>query len=155
MKTLILYATKHGAAAEIAQRIAEDIDGAVIQNIKKEAPSLADFECIIIGSSVYAGSIRKEAKEFLIKNKNALLEKKLGLFISGIGQKGEKKYFNDNFPQEILYKAEAAVFLGGIFNPKEAGAFERFIIRLITGNSGYINSIDDDKIIEFTKKIKA
>ena len=29
MKTLILYATKHGAAYEIARRIAEKMDGAI------------------------------------------------------------------------------------------------------------------------------
>jgi menaquinone-dependent protoporphyrinogen IX oxidase len=32
MKTLILYATKHGAAREIAQRIAIRLDGAVVHD---------------------------------------------------------------------------------------------------------------------------
>jgi len=155
MKTIILYATKYGVAAEIAQRIAKEISGAVIHNLKEKIPSLADYDCIIIGSSVYAGSIRKEAKEFLLKNENVLLEKKLGVFVSGIGADGEKKYFDANFPLEILEKAKAAGFLGGIFDPKKAGAFERFIIKLIVKHSNYINIIDEDKIIKFAEIMKA
>ena len=151
MKTIILYATKYGAAEDIAQRIAKEIDGAIIHNLNKDAPALEEFDCIIIGSSVYAGKIRKEAKEFLAKNKDALLKKKFGLFVSGIGADGEKKYFNDNFPHEILQSAKAAGFLGGIFDPKKAGAFERFIVKLIIKHPDYINVIDEDRIIKFAE----
>jgi len=151
MKTIIFYATKYGAAEEIAKRIAEKIGGAVIHNLKEAAPSFADFDCIIIGSSVYAGKIRKEAKEFLTKNKDALLKKKYGLFVSGIGADGEKKYFSDNFPHEILQNAKTAGFMGGIFDPKKAGAFERFIIKLIVKHPDYINIIDEDRIIKFAE----
>ena len=156
MKAIIFYATKHGATAEIAQRIAEEINGAVIHNLKKDdIPSLADFDCVIIGSSVYAGNIHKEAKEFLLNRKNILLDKKLGLFVSGIGAEGEKKYFETNFPQEILKKAKIASFLGGIFNPAEASGFECFIMKLAAKQSEYINTIDDEKIIKFAETMKA
>ena len=74
MKTLILYATKYGAAYEIARRIAERIDGAVIHNLKQDGmPPLEEFDCVIAGSSVYVGMIRKEAKAFFTKNTAALL----------------------------------------------------------------------------------
>jgi len=35
MKTLILYASKHGATEEIARRILKNIDGAEIFNLKE------------------------------------------------------------------------------------------------------------------------
>ena len=35
MKTIILYATKYGAAAEIARRIAAHIDGAIVHDLKQ------------------------------------------------------------------------------------------------------------------------
>ena len=154
MKTIILYATKHGAAAEIAQRIANKIDGAVIHNLKQDIPSLADFDCIIIGSSVYAGMIRKEAKKLLRKNENTLQEKKLGLFLCGIGAGGEKEYFEKNFPSELLQKAKASSFLGGIFDPQKAGVIERFIIKIVTKKTRYINTIDDDKIEPFVRALQ-
>ena len=155
MKTIILYASKYGAAAEIAQRIAGKIDGAVIHDLKKDPPSLAEYDCVIFGSSVYAGAIRKEAKVFLSKNAHLLREKKLGLFLCGIGAEGEKTYFDANFSPEILQAAKARSFLGGIFDPEKANLFERFIIKIVTKKSDPVNTIDDGKIGQFAEVMKA
>jgi menaquinone-dependent protoporphyrinogen oxidase len=156
MKTIVIYATKYGAAGEIAQRIANKIDGAAVCDLKRGSlPSLAEFDCVIIGSSVYAGMIRKEAKAFLIQNTNILREKKLGLFVSGMGESGEKSYFEKNFPPDILQSAKAASFLGGIFNPDKANFIERFIMKMITKQSRLVNNISDSKIEKFVETMKA
>lgn len=155
MKTIILYATKYGAAAEIAQRIASKIDGAVIHDLRQSVPSLADFDCVIIGTSVYAGMIRKEAKGFMSHNENLLREKKLGLFVCGMGADGEKTYFDNNFPSTLLQKAQAKSFLGGIFDPKKAGCLERFIMKIVTKKSTYMDTINDRKIEQFSEAMKA
>jgi len=154
MKTIILYATKHGAAQEIAQKIADKFDGSIIHNLKQSFPSLSDFDCIILGSSVYAGSIRSEAKAFLRKNENILLEKSFGIFLCGIGKDGEKSYLDSNFSEALLSKAKAKSFLGGIFDPKKANGFERFIIKIVTKSSGYINIIDEKMINQFADAMK-
>jgi menaquinone-dependent protoporphyrinogen oxidase len=155
MKTLILYATKYGAAEEIAQRIAKRINGAVIHDLKQSGgPDLAAFDCIIIGTSVYAGMIRKEAKTFAWQNANVLREKKLGLFLSGMGESGEKEYFEKNFPPNLLQSAKAANFLGGVFDPKKANFIERLIMKIVTKQSGYLNNIDDSKIERFVEAMK-
>jgi menaquinone-dependent protoporphyrinogen oxidase len=58
MKTLILYATKHGAAHEAAQRIAKHLDGAVLHDLKQGGvPSIAGYDCVIIGGSIYTDTI--------------------------------------------------------------------------------------------------
>ncbi|MCL2759305.1 MAG: flavodoxin domain-containing protein [Treponema sp.] len=155
MKTIILYATKHGAAGEIAQRIAEKIDGAVVHDLKQALPSLADFDCIIVGGSIYAGSIRKEAKTFLTKNAEILKEKKLGLFLCGLDSSGKAAYFEKNIPADILQTAKAKSFLGGIFDPKKTGAMERFIIKIVTKQSCYMSTIKDEKIVKFAEQMKA
>jgi menaquinone-dependent protoporphyrinogen oxidase len=152
MKTIIIYATKYGAAKEIAQRIADKIEGAIIHNMKQDGiPDLAGFDCIIIGSSVYAGKIRKEAKAFLSNNTDVLRQKKLGLFICGLDVSQEKANFDTNFSPDILKMAKAASFLGGIFDPKKAGLIERLIIKAVTKQSGYLNNIIDGKIEQFVK----
>ena len=154
MKTLILYATKHGATAEIARRIAEQIEGSVIHDLKHgDIPSIDGFDCVIIGSAVYAGTIRKEAKTFLNQNASVLCEKNLGLFLSGMDASGEEKYFEANIPESIRQTATIASVLGGIFDPKKAGLFERLIMRLVSKRSGYISTIDDDKIKQFVEAI--
>ncbi|MCL2409092.1 MAG: flavodoxin domain-containing protein [Oscillospiraceae bacterium] len=155
MNTLILYATKHGAVREIAGRIADSIGGAVLHDLKQGgSPSLAGFDCVIIGSSLYAESIRKEAKAFLAKNADALREKKLGLFLSGMLPDEAEKCFDNNFRKDILQSANAASFLGGIFDPQKAGAFGRILMKAATKQSGYIDTISDEKIAQFAVTMK-
>ena len=154
MATIIIYATKHGAAGEIARRIANRMDGAIAHDLKREPfPSLEGFDCVIIGSSLYAGMIRGEAKTFMARNANALQGKKLGLFLSGLDARGEKEYFKTNFSRDILQTAKAAVFLGGIFDPKKAGLMERLVMKVVSKKSEYANTIDDSKIEQFVKAI--
>jgi len=103
MNTLILYATKYGATHEIAERISKGLDGADLHDLKQgDTPALSGYGCIIIGSSLYAGAIRKEAKLFFAKNGDKLRGKKVGLFLSGMAKHDEKKYAEDNFPSDIL-----------------------------------------------------
>jgi len=154
MKTIVLYATKHGAAAEIAARIATELDDAGTFDLKQEGiPALSDFDCVIVGSSIYAGAFRKEAKSFLAENADVLCEKKLGLFISGMGEDGAEA-FKANVPDEVLKTAKVADVLGGVFDPAKAGFFERFIMRIVTKKSGFVSTISDDKINEFASAMK-
>jgi len=155
MKTLILYATKYGATATLARRIANHIEGSVIHDLKEGClPSLDGFDRVVIGSSIYAGMIRKEAKTYITQNTEALCKKKLGLFISGMDASSEKQFFDANFPAEVLQAAAAASVLGGIFDPKKAGFLERFIMKMVSKQSGYMSTIDDDKIRQFAESIK-
>jgi len=151
MKTLILYASKYGATGEIAQRIAHKMPEATVCNISKDKlPALSQFDCIIIGSALYAGTIRKEAKEYIAQNTTELCKKKLGLFLSGSNANEENTSFTNNFSSDLLEAATATAFLGGIFDPEKVGFLGRFIMKKMTKQSGYINTISDDKINEFT-----
>ena len=156
MKTLILYATKNGAAAEIANRIAGQIEGAETHDLKqKPIPVLEDYDCIIVGTSIYAGTIRKEAKEYITENAGVLAKKRLGLFISGMGTENEEGVINSAFPSELVKAAKAANVLGGIFDPAKSGFFARLIMKAVTKQSGYVCNINDEKIAQFVEKMKS
>jgi len=156
MNTLILYATKYGATRKIAEDIADGMGGAVLHDLKQGSiPALAGFDCVIIGSSLYAGSIRKEAKTFLAQNAEQLSGKKLGLFLSGMAKGEVEKAFTDNFPADLLQKAKETSFLGGIFDPQKAGGLERLIMKAVTKQSGYVSTIDEEKIKQFAARMQA
>ena len=155
MKTLILYATKYGAAAEITKRIATQFDNASTCDLKQgNIPLLEDFDCIIVGSSIYAGTFRKEAKAYLAQNANELCKKKLGLFICSMGDGKEDEVFKANVPDEVLQAAVAKATLGGAFDPKKANFMERFIIKAVAKQSGYVDNINDEKISKFAEAMK-
>jgi len=155
MKTLILYATKHGASREIADRVSKLMGSAVTHDLKqKDIPELSEYDCVIVGSSIYAGMIRKEAKAYVRANTAALKEKTLGLFISGMDAEKQDEYFTANFPPELLKSAKGKAFLGGVFDPDKAGAIGKLIVKLVKGKAQYMNTVDDAAIERFTEKLK-
>jgi len=154
MKTLILYATKYGATKEIADKIAVLVEGSQIYNVKeKNIPDLDSFDCIFLGSSIYAGSIRREMKEYIALNKSSLKNKKIGLFISGMGTEPSEKVFKDNFPNELLETAISKEILGGIFNPQKVNKLEKTIFKLVAKQDEYKSTIDQDRIKAFAESI--
>jgi len=156
MKTLILYATKYGAAAEIAKRIASQLDNAITHDLKQESiPNLKEYDCVIVGSSIYAGTFRKEAKAYLAQNADELSKKKLGLFICSIGDGNDDEVFINNVPDEVLQAAVTKASLGGAFDPKKANFLERLIMKAVAKQSGYVDKINDEKISKFAEAMNA
>jgi len=154
MKTLIVYATKHGATREIATRISVQMKDAEIHDLKEgNLPNLSNYDCTVIGSAIYAGTVRKEVKEFLAKNESALMTKKLGLFVSGMDPSKEEEDFLDNFPQSIREHATTTSLLGGIFDPKKANAVERLVMKAVAKKVEYSDTINDDRINQFVRAI--
>ena len=154
-KTLIVYATKYGATAEIAQRIASHLKGAKVHDLASgPAPNLSAYSTIIVGSAIYAGSIRREAKSFVKQHEAELMDKKLGLYVSALDKNAAEADFLKNFPQDICETALAKDLLGGIFNPESADLIEKMVVKIAMKKVEYINTIDDDKIAAFAAALK-
>jgi len=154
MKTIIVYASKYGAAGVAAQRIADKINGAAVHNLKNGNAKIADYDCVIIGGSIYAGMIRKEVKKFVTQNLEALIQKKIGLFISSMEAENGMKYIESNFSPEIRRIAKATCCVGGIFDPKKAGFLDRFIMKIVAKKLVYMDTLNNKKIEEFAEAMK-
>jgi len=156
VKTIILYATKYGATKEIAERVAKLISGAVVHDVldRDTVPSLNDFDCVILGSSLCAGSIRKEMKAYLKASADELQGKRIGLFLSGFAEKEADKAFEKNFLKVIKAEVVSKGFLGGIFDPEKVGKTGRFLMRIVAKIGYYTNTISDEAIKKFVKDLQ-
>jgi menaquinone-dependent protoporphyrinogen oxidase len=86
MRVQVVYATRHGGTAGIAERIAEVLqsEGATaIVADAAERPDADGFDAYVIGSGVQIGSWFKEATEFLERNQSKLAIRPVWLFSSG------------------------------------------------------------------------
>ena len=155
MKTLVLYGSKYGGAAQIAKRIAGGMGDAGVWDLKADgAPALEGVGRVIIGGSLYAGRVRKEVKTFITAHQEVLKGKEVGLFLSGMDGKSTEGYFSSNFPAWLLAQAKAKAFLGGIFDPGKTGGFDRFVMGLVAKHKGYVDTIDDEGIGLFVKAME-
>jgi len=170
MKTVILYATKRGTTHDVAVRIAgaladagidtvpEILDLKVIEGLPEKLPDLEACDCVILGSAVYAGQIRKEMRSFLLplslpENRAKLEGKRFGIYLCGLDVAKEEEAFSTNFPTELLDMAKAKAFLGGAFDPKTANFVERTIIKAVTKTSDSVDTVDEEKIAQFVQEL--
>lgn len=156
MKTLIAYATKHGATRDIAAGLKKAMEGAELCDLgENPKPNLDEYDCVIIGGSLYAGMLRKEAKRFAAENAEVLQGKTLGFFLVGLAPAdGGENYFAKNFPEELMGKAKAHTILQGRYDPASCGFWERQIMKLI-GKGKAVNLISDEAIRAFAEKMQA
>ncbi len=85
-KVQVVYASRHGATAGIADRVvavlrAQGID--VAEYDAARAPEAGGFDGYIVGSGIYVGSWLKEAIEYLERNLMVLTTRPTWLFSSG------------------------------------------------------------------------
>lgn len=144
MKTLIVYGSKHGSTEKSTQALASKIRGdvEVIQLPGKIEPS--DYDNVIIGSSIYMGSIRKEVKQFVLKYRAQLLTKKLALFLCSAFNKEDE--FIANYDAEILNHSILNTNLGYEFDTKRFNFFEKMIAKAVSEEDMQPMGIDSEKI---------
>jgi menaquinone-dependent protoporphyrinogen oxidase len=91
-KILVTYATKHGATAEIAERVGQVLQQAGLAaevHPVTEVRDLRSFDAVVLGSAVYAGQWRPEAASFLATHERPLAERPVWLFSSGPTGEGD------------------------------------------------------------------
>lgn len=82
----VVYASRHGGTAGIAERIAhvlrtEGLD--VVVADAADRPDVAGFDAYVVGAGVQIGSWHKEGTQFLERNQATLATKPVWLFSSG------------------------------------------------------------------------
>jgi len=85
-QVLVAYATKHGATAEIAEKMGQVLRQAGLRTDVLPVDRVSDltpYKAVVLGSAVYIGKWRKEAMKFLQANETALAQRPVWLFSSG------------------------------------------------------------------------
>ena len=154
MKTAILFQSKYGFTKQIAQIIRETLPGETqIFNLRETlAPDIQNFQTVIIGSSIYLGTVQKNIKNWIDKNLPVLLSKKIGLFTCGM-ETGEKarRQINNAFPEALRNHAFKIQAFEGGFDFSKMNFFEKAIIRKIARIKESVSKINPAAVKEFAK----
>ena len=145
-RVLVAYATKHGATAEIAEKIGQvfrqaglDTDVLLVDHVSDPA----SYETVVLGSAFYFGQWRKEAKKFLKNNEKVLAERSVWLFSSGPTGEGNAMELTEgwHFPKRLqsianrIKPRDIAIFHGAL-NLKKLSFFEKWIIKKVKAPLG-------------------
>lgn len=159
MKTLILYATRHGSTAEAARRIAARMPNCDVKNIKTDAFQLADYDRILIGSYIRMGMFDRKIRALLLKEIAVLREKTFGIFVCCCFSENAQTYFQNNVPPQLLEVAEATAALGGVLERKHLHGWDKYVANMVlkadhTRGILHTFSLDGAGIADFAKKMQ-
>ena len=145
-RVLVAYATKYGATAEIAEKIAEVLREAGLQTDVMAADKVTDltpYQAVVLGSAVYMGKWRDEPAKFLEDNEKALAERPVWLFSSGPTGEGDpvalmKAWRFPDAQQEVadrIQPRDIAIFHGAV-DTKKLSLPERLILKGVKAPTG-------------------
>lgn len=141
MKVLVAYASRHGATAGIADRLADRMVSKSLDAVAmdvEEASRVDQYDAVVLGSAAYMFHWLKPARRFATRNRSALATRPLWLFSSGptgtdlVDDKG-RDIFESSRPKEFselesLSPNGTKVFFGAYDPEAEAiGASEKFM----------------------------
>jgi menaquinone-dependent protoporphyrinogen oxidase len=154
MKTVVIYTSKHGTTAKVAQMIAERLTGnqvSIIDLKKDRCLDILSYDGIILGTSIYAGNSSKTMQRFCKENIETLRQKRLALFVCGMEPDitKQQKELEKAYPQELYEYAISKCFVGGEFQFEKMNFFERAIIKRIAKTDKSVSRIREDEIERF------
>ncbi len=152
MSILVAYASKHGATAGIAERIAERLRTAGLEAEARPVNAVrnpAAYDAFVIGSATYMFRWMKEAAEFVGRNRALLATRPVWLFSSGpLGTDATDKEGQDlrvvSAPRELpelqaaIHARDHRVFFGA-FDPrmKAIGFTERLVLMMPAARAAF------------------
>lgn len=169
MTVLVAYASRYGATAEIAARIADTLSETGHDAVARpvgEAGDVSSAEAVVLGSAVYMGHWRKEASTFASAHRDELAARPVWLFSSGplpgavVPEKVAEGQGADATPKEVpdamtaLGAREHRIFDGKL-DPAKLGARDR-MIRALPAGRGLLPEVDGrdwDAIEEWARDI--
>ena len=160
-RVLVAYGSKHGATAEIAERIGKELRGAGLEAdvlAAKEVKDLSGYEAVVLGSGLYIGAWVKGAANLLKKRADELARMPVWLFSSGPTGTGdpEKLVEGKVFPARLeeardRVKPRGHRLFHGAIDRDRLGMLERQAIKMVKAPLGDFR--DWDAVEEWARGI--
>ncbi|HYW95554.1 MAG TPA: flavodoxin domain-containing protein [Bacteroidales bacterium] len=158
MKTLLVYESTHGCTEKCAVRLHGllAVKPEIIRLRRIGRINVNNYNTVIIGGSIHAGTMQSRVRNFLTSNVEKLKNKRLGLFVCCMeeGKKAEDQ-FNNSFPEELRERAVARGIFGGEFDFDRMNFFQRAIVRKVKGINESVSNIVDEEIVRFAENINS
>jgi menaquinone-dependent protoporphyrinogen oxidase len=94
-KVLVAHATLHGSTQEVAEAVAGEMrEGGWQVECKpaNDVETLEGYSAVVLGSAIYMFHLHKDAKRFLARHRDALVQRPVAIFAMGPFHDEEKEW---------------------------------------------------------------
>lgn len=157
MNSVIIYTTKYGSVEKAARMLKSHLSGEVdlIDLTKEKAPTLDQYDQVILGGSIYMGKIQSILSDYIRATLPLLLSKRIGLFICA-GHPEEHlrvKELQEVFPAEIFNHAVAKEVFGHEYQLERLNTLHKFVMTKVIGITESRSEISEEVIERFAKRL--
>lgn len=154
---LIAYASKTGTTKECAERLAAQLPDALLCDLTRETRDPALFDTVIVGGSIRMGMLHRAAAGYLKTHEQALLSKRLGLFICNCFVDREAEMLKTAVPQGLLSHALCACSFGGRMDMSRQRGIDKLVCKMAAKSvsGGGAGDILPERIEQFAKRFCA
>ncbi len=153
-KSIVIYTSRHGSTHKIASYIGDKLQCDTVNLLEDDKVQLSDYDLVIIGGSIYYGSIDTRLSELIESNLDLLLSKKLALFlVCMMCEDSAADQFNNNYPQQILAHSCADGFFGGLLSKENLGPIEKMVTSVTFHNIDTHDNIYFDEVDKFIEAL--
>ncbi len=158
MRTLIAYRTKYGTAAACARILLEKIGGDTVLADLADARdvNVREYEVVLVGGSIYAGKVQRSVVSFCERNRAALLQRNVGVFLCCLYQ-GEDALMQlqSAFPDWLLAHAFARALPGGEIHYSRLTLLDRLLVRGLPRPPGDLSRMKPAALEELASAARA
>ena len=153
MNTIILFSSRYGCAEDCGESLKAGLPGAVklinMDRVNINAIDLEPYDSVILGSSIYIGSVSKNMKAFCKNNVDVLCRKKVGIYLCSAFSEQADQYASQNFPPALLKHASVIKGFGGEARLNKMKTIDKLIMRAATKGRYDSLKISHENITEF------
>ncbi len=150
-KVLVVYASKTGSTAEVAAVVGETVskNGFNVEvRPVKEVKDISQYQAVILGSAIRAGSLLPEAMKFIQNQQATLQQKPFAAFVVCLTMKDDtpenRKIVSAYLdPLRALVKPATEGLFAGQLNPTRLNFFERLIMKAMKAPEGDFRRLDE------------
>ncbi len=144
MRALVVYGSRSGCTAGIAEKIGETLSarGLVVRVASVEdANGAGDYDVVVVGSGVRAGQWHSAARSWVLKNADALRQRPVALFTCGLmmtdaSKADEVRAFTDPVIAESGIEPVDIGLFSGWNEPKKFSMIERGVLKVMKAPVG-------------------
>lgn len=131
-KILILYASRGGATKQCAEMLAEKLENVhevCLTDVTKAQPSPADYDVVVLASSIRMGQMNKIMKKYIKEHKAILSQSLTAVGLCCGFPRQFEEYIETQLPRDLVCSLGHHLF-GGELKPEKIHGLDKLIVKM-------------------------
>jgi len=132
MKIGILYSSRYGFTEKLSRDLGQSFDDYVCLSIEETTDALIkSCDGIILATSVYSGKLRKNMINFINENKELLMSKKVGMFLTSFNDFKTSNYLEQSLTKGFINHLTYLTYGGYGYDKSQLSMLDKIAVKTI------------------------